>query len=353
MRKLLLMFTAMASLALAQSQPGNSAVKQNNDWGPAVTTLPVDGQAAVEWCAFLKDVNGNPVRYLPGVQLNMSTYTTQGSGAHPHETSPGMGRPQAFLLPAGLNNTVTTGPDGCVVTTWQLPGFAGWYTMESHASNYLDPATGRLLQIPPTGINYWAQYLGEDGVFAGVMTAYPNNVQYNVDQNYAPDNSHNNNVRNLGSLVIPKVQNASAVYNTNVYADIGYFDLVNVVRGSLPFGGALDNDGLGYWRTYPWEWHHLGTEVDVINPMVAQPLNSYVALSAVAGADLFNAFAVEQCNLGIHSPFSSNNAIFGSPNLQPDPSTFWKAMTWMHFVCYPGARAMRYFNGTWYRANGR
>jgi hypothetical protein len=300
--------------------------------------FPTD-KVPIRYCAW-HTVNGRIVP-TPGISpVPITGQVQSGSGFHSHT---GGTRPLPALVAAGG----PTDSNGCSTSTFQMPGYSGWYTfVGTPASPY-----------PVAGVNTYGVYYQRDPQKRPLyLIPYLDISSDTMDPSDSifPDWRHGDT---SGLLKFPETwggnQTAYAIYARYMniptsrafqesayrFAAGGYlagYPKLELIRASLPHGGIADNEvdsanhnGSPEFVSRIGEQHLTGNEFDIINPLINQPPNpppgqgDYFVV-ALAYLTSFN------CILGRDDP--GTGIFLGSAN---DELTYWHAQTVVHFTCSP------------------
>lgn len=263
----------------------------------------------------------------PGVLVNPSVSVQVNSGFHAHN---GPTRPVPELLFTSTPDSKTDA-NGCISFIWSSPeSYAGWYTFQMIPA---DPG------FKPYGSNNHFVYYdwGLNGLPVALVP-YDENAAAGINQAFGAHNDGRH-------IVLNSTDNArfgtriSTVLMFRISYDYflksgrlvgGPAQELDLIRGSLPEGGAADNERTSQlfgpylfaseWLTRPGEEHGLGVEWDVSNPSnLDGNINRFLLLEGIA--------ELHGCRLG-------KNDQYGTALSSPGGSTgYWASQDVVHIVC--------------------
>ena len=345
---LLMVFLLVAAGLWAQSQPPSQTntncdggICPNNAFQYGQHFFPADSFIN-QGCAYYHDPSGHNFDVpIPNLPAQITTYTTQSTGEHSHEIRPNMGRTQAYFTasnPAigGAGPSFgQTDANGCVNFTTQLPGIAGYYTFVISFAPVLVPSLfgGELETVTPVGFNNFAAVWSTN--LAGQTSwfvSYPDNQTINVAQSLNTDTNHSLSSRWFTQSAENQIAQASTQYVGDSGENQGIIDRINVLRGSLEYGGIADNFlgstggnfylplGAANWQAIDNEWHMFGNEVDVSNPSTG-------SMYGLFGTLVYD-MSAHGCRLGQYLPGAGRLSV-------ANRGGFWSTQTYVHFDCSP------------------
>jgi hypothetical protein len=249
---------------------------------------------------------------VPGVTVTFNNpIVTPTSGWHTHEGTIGNpARPTGYYTTA---TAVATDSSGCAVAVYQMANWAGTYTFTSQHISPLDE------QIHVNGVVNNFEYASP---IWGPLVPYLDNPAINAPQNIHQDPGHSIQTRYLILPVQQALSAASSDYLINSTQQAGIVDRLDIVRGSIPWGGISDNEvyGADLWFVSAFEEHQWGSEVDISNPNGA--MNGLYAFA-------LQSLQRQGCTVGSFQK--------GTGGKLSDPISYWQNQNLVHIVCSTAA----------------
>jgi hypothetical protein len=314
MKFCVMIFAASACWAQLWSDPAPPKIDgtPNNNWDRGGNISPAGALENVSYCAWTTDQDGIQ-RAEPDVTVQIGGYWTLASGYHSHEVFSGY-RPRFTLgdTPA----VQLTGADGCAYWNVNIPPFSGYVTL------YGVPNRG----FPVRGLNSYA------GIFlSDWLNSFRNAgvVAQSTVNTYQRDQSHSGAVFWVNHYVYENLYNALDGYYASTATkdengnELFPGDKARLVRASLAPGGTLDDQTYWpYWWSAPVnEWHYIGSEIDIKNPINYSQLGYYSWFDT-----LVNNMEANHCDLGLLQQGVDLRVPF-------DLRTYWKTLDNLHFAC--------------------
>ncbi len=342
----LLTLTAACVAQPPQNFPGVELMSNPYPTDPQGYNFFPDADVTYASRAFRND--GSPI---PGIPYHYSIKQYAGWGYHTHEVEHGtfISRHDPTFL-SGQEGV--TDANGFANANVELNGYAGGYTI---CAKFTDPNNvlvvlgercvnniTRYYTGFGTGKQFLERYSGGLAPFDGSSVNQPQSIHGDARHKSAATASNNQCGLGGGPVICTDeyatrwvthlthlaLLGASSRYKQNATI-IGYPDMLDVTRASLPDGGVYDNDkysiapGNGNaildWDTRVFEEHARGNEADIA--ISTTPLQS----------TQFEALYFANCKPGINEP--TGGRISYNP---PDP--YWKTQGVVHVTCggFPG-----------------
>lgn len=332
MARLICLTLFALTLASAQFLPPQAAKSDgspNNSYGkfPATYLVTPNSNVRAGACVYTVQSDGTKVP-LVGIGVTMQAYPTLDSGYHSHEHYE-IARPYPTVT---VSFSQVTDADGCVYYPVTLPKHAGWWTFQ-----YLTTVAhivGDNVYLGFGGSVFSAASVRNlkpidlpERLLSGTAAVYHPDVRTTVLPTY--DSRHSGFSRYVTPPAGAHVDQMAKDYKASLTAQFPfappndpYYNLLNVLRGSLPDGGLADNR---YFEAsvIPWqadlnEQHPDGNGVDVMNPKYVDPVAfDLLLLSASAHG----------CALSSRSPAGVTDMS------QAVAELYWRQTDWIHFNC--------------------
>lgn len=323
--KTLIMTMALLSalVGLAQDMPSGTS------WPSPASQPYTNDIVKVDYCAYDKYYGV----YYPavGVRINFTTASTLKSGWHSHETNLNR-RP----LPIAQGPTsVVTGSNGCTPSVrFELPGIAGWYTIEAQSQNSPGYVSYPLKGISSYASNVdWVQNRNPQAKPYKDLSRFWGDPEYS---SFGDPYNHTDGDHVVGTARATQYVNEAADQQLRMAASAYRVNARNlpiqpitgnvwdVSRCSLPVGGMFDmtdragwspvgNVGAQEWTTRISEEHAWGAECDISNPKIISDDRWPIFVSALSA---------NSCRPGTLAPdgYAVDNA-------------WWSTKDYVHVTC--------------------
>ncbi len=323
-----LIFALTLSAQWLPPQPARFDGKPNNPYPKYPQNYDLTPNSKADTGACVKTIHPDgTTEPTVGVSVTLQGYPTLGSGYHSHELQ-SFPRPNPTIFQAFSQLTDST---GCAI--WQnftWPRESGWWTLQ-----YLVPVTGTT-----PGFNFYLA-IGSSGYSPTIsrtnqLADLPERLLsgsaavFHPETRTNPDNRHSGFSRYMAPLAGQRMDNSAKTYKalmTTLYpSGTGdpNFNLLNVLRASLPSGGLADNRYVGNvqgeWQANRNEQPPDGNGADVLNPNYVDPGGGpYVAL--------LSAIHQNGCNVGRRDPDATADMAVA------DAESYWRTQIWVHLDC--------------------